>query len=79
MRSPTIAAATCSADLQTGTYTITVSAPSFRTVVQERVAVNANTVVRMTPASRSARWPRPSRFSAEAAVLQRPRRRKRAA
>src|SRR5439155_25887853 len=34
-------------DLQTGAYKLTVSAPSFRTVVQERVAVNANTVVRV--------------------------------
>ena len=34
-------------DLQTGTYRVTVSAPSFRTVVQENLTVNANTVVRL--------------------------------
>jgi hypothetical protein len=34
-------------DLQTGLYRVTVTAPSFRTVVQEKVAVNANTVVRL--------------------------------
>jgi hypothetical protein len=34
-------------DLQTGTYKVTVSAPSFRTVVQEGVSVAANTVVRL--------------------------------
>ena len=34
-------------DLQTGTYKVTVSAPSFRTVVQEGVGIKANNVVRL--------------------------------
>lgn len=34
-------------DLQTGTYKLTISAPSFRTVVQEGVDVKANTVLRL--------------------------------
>lgn len=34
-------------DLQTGVYNVTISAPSFRTVIRERVTVNANTVMRV--------------------------------
>jgi hypothetical protein len=34
-------------DLQTGTYKVTLSAPSFRTVVQQGVSIKANTVLRL--------------------------------
>src|SRR5437867_3364426 len=57
-------------DLQTGAYTVTVSAPSFRTVVQERVAVNANTVMRLDTRLEVSQVAQTVTVSAEAVALQ---------
>src|SRR4029453_415758 len=57
-------------DLQTGTYRVTVSAPSFRSVVHERVAVNANTVMRLDTRLEVTQVAETVTVSAEVAALQ---------
>jgi Carboxypeptidase regulatory-like domain/TonB dependent receptor len=57
-------------DLQTGTYRVTVSAPSFRSVVHERVAVTANTVMRLDTRLEVTQVAETVTVSAEVAALQ---------
>ncbi|MBC8165697.1 MAG: carboxypeptidase regulatory-like domain-containing protein, partial [Bryobacteraceae bacterium] len=57
-------------DLQPGTYRVTVSAPSFGTVVQEGVTIDANTVRRFDPKLSVAQVNEIVNVSASAATLQ---------
>ena len=57
-------------DLQTGTYKVTLSAPSFRTVVQEGVNIKANTVLRLDTGLEVTQLTETVTVVADAAVLQ---------